>query len=292
VWRLASSAGPTSRYSASLAYDAARGNYVLFGGESAHGSSDETWVWDGKAWDMRSPAHKPPARRAAGMAYDPAHKVVVLYGGRITDQVEGHSGGDTWTWDGTDWTAVGEAPGPPDIREGPVLITAGDRVVLFGGHNFNTTYWGDAYSWDGTTWHRIDKEPRPPARGNAAAVWNPEQQSLFVFGGTGFNPTAGIGAQGLPLKDAWSLSGSTWQQISAPGPPALTFANAIWDGGHKSAVVLLGINCPKPSGDAWSWDGNAWSRRATAIPPRWGSTVAQSPDGKGLLFGGSDEAGC
>lgn len=264
----------------------------MFGGQTAHGTSDETWVWDGKAWTARSPSHKPPARRTAGMAYDPAHRVVVLYGGLVADPAEGHASGDTWTWDGTDWTAANETTGPPDPREGPVLVTAGDRVVLFGGHNFNVDYRGDAWAWDGKTWHRIDQDPRPQGRGDAAAVWNPTQSSLFVFGGTGLNAAAGPGAQGSPLGDAWSLSGSLWQRVSAPGPPALAFANALWDGGQNSAVVLMGINCPKPSGEAWAWDGHAWSTKATGVPPRWGAAVGQSAKGKALLFGGSDEAGC
>jgi hypothetical protein len=37
------------------------------------------------------------------MAYDAAHAQVVLFGGFGGD-IGGTSLGDTWTWDGTDWT--------------------------------------------------------------------------------------------------------------------------------------------------------------------------------------------
>jgi hypothetical protein len=259
--------------------------------QTAKGTSDETWAWDGKVWKALAPAHKPPARRSAGMAYDPAHQVVILYGGLVPDQAEGHDASDTWAWDGTDWTEREAGPGPTGQRDGPALVTAGDRVVLFGGRFYNEAYFGDAWAWDGMAWHRIDKDPQPPGRANAAVTWNPVESSLSIFGGNGFNSTAGPGAQGLPLGDAWSLTGSGWQENKASGPPTLSFANAIWDGGRKRPVVFLGISCPRPSGDAWAWDGHTWSKSATGIPPRWGAAVAQSTDGK-ALFGGSDQPGC
>ena len=137
AWHRAAVSGPAPLYSASLAYDAKRKVYVLFGGQTAKGASDETWTWDGKAWKALSPAHKPGARLNSAMAYDPAHELVVLYGGTIAGRGEGSAGGDTWTWDGTDWTQLEIGPGAPGRREGPSMITAGDRVILFGGHNFN-----------------------------------------------------------------------------------------------------------------------------------------------------------
>src|SRR6266581_2343802 len=131
AWHQVSVEGPKPRYSASLAYDAQHHVFVLFGGQTAQGSSDETWTWDGTTWMAISPAHKPPPRRSAAMAYDPAHQVVVLYGGLIPDQSEGAEASDTWTWDGLDWTLVSEKTKAPGPREGPRMITAGSRVLLF-----------------------------------------------------------------------------------------------------------------------------------------------------------------
>ncbi|GAC1684810.1 MAG: hypothetical protein PVS2B1_04400 [Candidatus Dormibacteraceae bacterium] len=293
AWHRAAGTGPTSRYLASLAYDAKRKAYVLFGGQTAKGSSDETWTWAGTAWKAASPAHKPRPRRAAAMAYDPAHQVVVLYGGLIEDRSEGGPGGDTWTWDGTDWTLVDNGPGAPGKRAGPQLATAGNKVILFGGHIANVDYYNDAWTWDGKAWSRLDKGPKPAGRGNSAVVWNPSDSSLFVYGGAGFKASAGIGAQGEPLGDAWSLTGDAWTQLKGVGPPALYYANAIWDARSKRAIVLLGMPCPKPSDSAWGWDGKGWSKLAApGMSARWGAAVAQDPDGKALLFGGSDESGC
>jgi len=292
AWHQTANTGPAPRYSASLAYDAARGVYIMFGGQTARATSDETWSWDGKTWKELSPAHKPPPRRAAAMAYDPVHRVVVLYGGVVPDAAEGFDASDTWTWDGSDWTVAVEKSTDPGPREGPLMVTAGNGVLLFGGRYYNVKYYGDAWTWDGKTWSRVDRAPEPPGRASSALVWDPVNSSLLVFGGTGLNATAGPGAQGALLGDFWSLAGSAWKQITAAGPPAQGFTNAIWDSGRKRAVVLLGMPCPQPSGDEWAWDGAAWSKTASGISPRWGAASAQNPDGSALIFGGSDEAGC
>jgi len=291
AWHASKVSGPAPRYLAALAYDAQHHVYVLFGGQTAKGSSDETWTWDGTTWMAISPAHKPPPRRSAAMAYDPAHQVVVLYGGLIPDQSEGAEASDTWTWDGLDWTLVSEKTKAPGPREGPRMITAGSRVLLFGGRLGNAQYYADAWAWDGKTWSRVDRDPTPPGRANVAATWDPIDSSLFIFGGSGFNSSAGPGALGTPLGDAWSLTGGKWTQVNSSGPGRLAFANAMWDG--KKIVVLLGMPCPNPSGDAWGWDGKAWLKLASpGISARYGAASAESPDGKALLFGGSDEPGC
>ena len=291
AWHLAAAAGPTPRYLAAMAYDAKHKVFVLYGGQTAKGSSDETWIWDG-SWKATSPAHKPSARSAVAMAYDPGHQVVVLYGGLIQGPEEGETGGDTWTWDGTDWKQVDIGPGAPGKRSGAQFAAAGDRLVLFGCRYFNLNYFGDAWTWDGKAWSRIDHDPKPSGRSNSAVVWSPAASSLLVFGGSGFK-SGGPGAQGQPIGDAWSLTGSAWTQLKGSGPPSLAFANAIWDSGNKRAVVFLGMHCPNPSDSAWAWDGAAWSKLAPpGMSARWGAVIAQDVDGKALLFGGDNESGC
>src|SRR5262249_13006000 len=105
-WKAAPGPHPPARYAAALAYDAARKDFVMFGGQFQSTSFDETWTFDGKSWKQQDPAHKPSARRNAAMAYDPALRVVVLYGGLVAGSGEGSEAADTWTWDGTDWVQV------------------------------------------------------------------------------------------------------------------------------------------------------------------------------------------
>ena len=100
------SAAPSPRDSFTVAYDAARGVTVLFGGYDENEIRlNDTWAWDGSQWTELSPANRPPIRQLHAMAYDPLHEEIVLFGGE--DSAPGtHCGaiyGDTWLWDGEDW---------------------------------------------------------------------------------------------------------------------------------------------------------------------------------------------
>src|SRR5439155_780769 len=76
-----------------IAFDAARGQVVLFGGSPSHGNpaTSDTWVWDGSVWTQKSPATSPPVGGYPAIVYDSARSEVVLLLGGFTD-----------TWCGTD----------------------------------------------------------------------------------------------------------------------------------------------------------------------------------------------
>jgi hypothetical protein len=100
-----------------MAYDADRGEVVLFGGDGngwdGNGILGDTWTWDGTDWTQRSPVHAPSPRASMGMAYDAAHGQVVLFGGFLGDF------GDTWIWDGTDWAVPFRASATLRPKLGP-----------------------------------------------------------------------------------------------------------------------------------------------------------------------------
>ena len=292
-WRQASGVAPPARYFAALAYDEPRHDFVLFGGQAGSVTLDDTWTWDGAKWTHMAPAHKPPPRRNAAMAYDPSHQVVVLHGGLHADQAEGFESSDTWTWNGSDWTEVSaenKALGP---RQGLRMVTAGGRLLLFGGNFGNLKYFADVWTWTGAAWSRVDRDPTPPGRGNALIAWDAAASSLFVYGGSGFNAQGGPGALGLPLNDDWLWTGGGWTQLSGAGGPQLSNGNAFWSQRDHSVVVVFGNKCPDPTSQEWTWNGAGWSQAANLqVPARWGGAVAEAPDGAVLLFGGSNEPGC
>jgi hypothetical protein len=82
-----------------MAYDAGRGESVLFGGYGASTLGD-TWTLAGTTWTAQTPTTSPPPRFTMAMAYDGARHDVVMFGGWDFTTIFG----DTWTWDGTDWT--------------------------------------------------------------------------------------------------------------------------------------------------------------------------------------------
>ena len=57
-------ASPTPRFGHAMAYDAARGRVVLFGGYDFISGQvfADTWEWDGKNWAAATPATSPPGR--------------------------------------------------------------------------------------------------------------------------------------------------------------------------------------------------------------------------------------
>jgi hypothetical protein len=92
----APTAHPSARTGARMAYDAAIGTIVLFGGVSSHGYFSGTWTWDGSTWTKQAPTVHPAARAFETMAYDAATGNTVLFGGagRVLFA-------DTWTWGGS-----------------------------------------------------------------------------------------------------------------------------------------------------------------------------------------------
>src|SRR5579859_3655059 len=129
---------PSARNSAAMAYDAATGNVVLFGGEGKSGNVlDGTWAWDGTTWTRPAPATSPPAVWGAAMAYDAATGNVVLFGGADKSGIDL---GGTWTWNGATWTRQTPKSSPPPRDDAAMAYDAATgNVVLFGGFSGRRT---------------------------------------------------------------------------------------------------------------------------------------------------------
>jgi galactose oxidase-like protein len=137
---------PPARELAAMTYDVATGTVVLFGGNGRHFHLADTWTWNGSTWAKQSPAAHPSARVLAAMAYDAATGTAVLFGGLRTST--GLPFGDTWTWDGTDWTQQAP-PAHPAARQGPAMAydAATSTAVLFGGTGHTGNSFHDTWTW-------------------------------------------------------------------------------------------------------------------------------------------------
>lgn len=91
----APAAHPAPRSDAAMAYDAATGTVVLFGGYGKSSQLGDTWTWNGTTWAKQTSAAHPGVRYDAAMAYDAASGTAVLFGGFTGKEV---ALGDTWTW--------------------------------------------------------------------------------------------------------------------------------------------------------------------------------------------------
>jgi hypothetical protein len=94
---LSLSSSPSARYGASLAFDSAHGQLILFGGIDKNGPLADTWNWNGTTWTQLASCSSPSARNFASLSFDFASGQLILFGG------SGKNGllNDTWNWDGT-----------------------------------------------------------------------------------------------------------------------------------------------------------------------------------------------
>jgi hypothetical protein len=173
-WTQRSAVGPSPRSGHALAYDDTRRRVVLFGGQSAAGLLNDTWEWDGVAWSLGA-SDGPTPRRGHAMAASwrvEQPGLVVLFGGEDAGGVLG----DTWTWDGSTWTAT--AGGPP-ARSGHSM---GPYITLFGGRSAAGEPLGDTWRWGGE-WIQAGGAG-PSARSGTALAIGPHSESV-LFGGVG-----------------------------------------------------------------------------------------------------------
>lgn len=232
-----------------MAYDAATGTIVLFGGSSGlfgGGCCDlnDTWIWDGNTWTQVFPPVSPPARRfdTPGMAYDAENENVVLFGGIV----EGNTvPGDTWTWNGKTktWTQHFPATSPSARRAMIAYDDSHETVVLFGGDNV-TSVFGDTWLWNGTNWYQRQPAASPPTRGSAAMAYDRGLKRVVLFGGS--DSIVGY-------SDTWTWDGATWTQVnSATAPPDRYSFGMDYDPLSHGVVIFGGFSfCCGIQGDTW-----------------------------------------
>src|SRR5436190_1909276 len=75
--------GHAPRYSHAMAYDAARGVTVLFGGANYPTTNGDTWEWNGTVWTQHA-VRGPSPRVGHAMAYDAPRGVTLLFGGNTS----------------------------------------------------------------------------------------------------------------------------------------------------------------------------------------------------------------
>jgi hypothetical protein len=237
-----------------MAYDAATGTVVLFGGNSLGAGPEhlfaDTWTWDGTTWTEQAPAASPPARDWASMAYDAASGTVVLFGGDGTLSVDPL--GDTWTWNGTTWTKQIPAASPP-ARWSPSMAydAATSTVVLFGGGGTGSGLGrlGDTWTWNGTTWSKQAPAVRPPARAFAAMAYDAATSTMVLFGGE---------TRSSLLGDTWTWDGTTWTpRTPAAHPRVLKWSAMAYDAATSNVVLFGGQTAirgtPTDISSTWTW---------------------------------------
>lgn len=278
-WERADAPGPTPRYAleGATAWDAARGQVVLFGGADprAHELGD-TWTWDGAAWTHHEVQRGPGPRYGHALSYDPGLGEVILLGGWAGGGLD-----ELWSWDGARWRELQLVGGPGKLYHHTLVYDPGRRVHwVFGGEQRKNEFLTHLWSLDlgGRRWVE-QRAAGPSPRRVPAATFDPLRRRLVVFGGE---------HRGQFSRELWEWDGQRWwDRSSEPGPAARRGAAFVFAG--ERVVLFGGEDAERVFGDLWAWDGERWSELSPPVRPPARTRCALVWDatrGEGLLFGG------
>ncbi|MHC5036744.1 MAG: Kelch repeat-containing protein, partial [Planctomycetota bacterium] len=205
-----------------------------------------------------------------------------------------------------------DGPGLPSSRRGAAVVYDPNRqrLIVYGGWDgslTSPTYYNDVWAFQLRgkgmgLWQPLSpvnplQGPPAPGRWGAAAVWDPLNQRMVIFGGE----TQGANA----LNDAYyidfaSTAGGVWNTVPNVGPPpARRGALGIYDpfrrrmlivGGYDGTTTYGGIqvlNLPTGSPPpAPTWAASSLVVGGT-FPTRWGAAGVFLPELDGIVvFGG------
>jgi hypothetical protein len=242
-------------------------------------------------------AHSPFACAFAGMARLPGatNKVVLLDSGSypaFSNYVNA-----TWTWNGTDWTAVTTAAngidsaGPLPSRQNFAMTYDGTNIMMYGGQAGSETggSLNDTWTWNGTVWAKATGTA-PFARTYAEACqFNTGATSAIMFGGFGG------GGGGTFLNETWSWNGASkqWSQITTAASPPARIGHCM-DGGPSYTIMFGGQGTNSLLNDTWKYDGTNWTQLNPATVPsvRTGAQMCYDQTRNvWVMFGGQNTAG-
>lgn len=246
-----------------------------------------------KNWAVVQTDDNPGSLYGHMMCFDSARGKTVLFGGCNFYGTTKY--GDTWEWDGDNWTELTPATSPAPRTEGVMAYDASQGVsVLFGGNLGGGDLSNETWTWNGTAWENESTTTAPQARMQSAMAYDSVRHVSVLFGGTNcsYAPTQ-------VLNDTWEYDGIDWVQKSpVHSPPARRHHALAFDSSRNVVVLFGGIddfgNTTVYYDDTWEWDGTDW----TEITPATGSPGATyghcmcyaASSNASFIFGGRDDA--
>ncbi len=216
----------------------------------------------------------PGTRSQASSIYDPSTNQMIMFGGQhAPTNVDFH---DVWavknvigvsasTFKNLNWLSVTTAGTPPSVRFGhsAAYNPTSNRMIIFGGGTgFPGPCANDLWvltnpnSVGGTpTWTKLSPTGTlPPVREGHASVYDPNTNTMIVFGGTD--------CSGNFYNDVWILSNADgsvgtpkWTQSKPAGtaPAARSQSTAIYDSTNRVMTIFGGAGVAKAVfNDAWT----------------------------------------
>lgn len=241
---------PYSRTGALMAYDAADGYVVVFGGEIITPYTymtqycNETWIYSAGNWtNLTRILHRAPPDGVSGpFIYDAADRYLLLETS-VETQVNGSwvSTSETWTFAADAWTLLHPATSPGALKGASATYDSGDGyVLLFGGSTSRTTW-----EFSHGNWSVLSTNGSPWARSYAVLVDDPAEGYVLLSGGEAI-----ISGTYVNTNDTWTYHAGNWTEAS----PAPSFAppqkggliGATYD--PRSGTILVNVGCTYGSG--------------------------------------------
>jgi hypothetical protein len=299
---------PPARWGASMTYESADREVVLFGGCGATCPLGDTWTYFRGGWAKLLPATSPPARYDAPMANDTRGGYAFMVGGvGINGQTLGGFG---WVFQVNNWATIGvpqqlpRAP-VPTARFGSSLAynQTGEYVLLFGGCQSTgigscgpLTNQADTWEFVNGTWRWICTNCGPSARWDAGLAFDAQKNYFLLVDGC--SALSSVCSSSTTLNSSWKFGAGAWTHLANPPFPARGDASMTYDANPSDNLVILfgGIGCGTVCGDSWRYSGTSWTAVTTPAPPRarYGAAIAYDAlltDKKVVLYGGRDDSG-
>jgi hypothetical protein len=139
------------------------------------------------------------------MAYDGTSKKLVLFGGYQCETPPCLLG-DTWLWDGSNWT---QAHPPTSPRAGLAYAAYDEGANKLWLLTFDGTMW----SWSGSDWTRQGQYPAVAYRYPSAFIFDGSIGKIVLLGGKSVHPGPTQASVEQVDNDMWAWDGRDWRQI-------------------------------------------------------------------------------
>ena len=224
----------------------------------------------------------PSARYGEAMTYDAADGYILLFGGTTLSSTGGTVYlGDTWTFSGGQWHALGIS-GPSPRTGATMAYDASDGyVILFGGGNAKGGL-HDTWKFRNGQWTLLAPATSPQGRGDASMAYDAADGYVVLFGG----------ANSSVLGDTWEYHGGNWYLVNAGGsgtPHARMLAMMSYDSSATDILLFGGDTGLANVSDTWEYKAGTWSQLhpASSPPSMLGAGMTYDPGASGtMLFGG------
>ncbi len=170
--------------------------------------------------------------------------------------------------------------------------SAREKVILFGGIGYGSSYNNETWEWDGTGWAKKTSATSPTSQYSHAMAYDSVRGKVVLFGGS-----AGVNTYN---DETWEWDGTSWAKKTPADPegdgnPSARYWHAMAYDSARGKVVLFGGSTDSGSNnETWEWNGTSWTKKTPTDPEGDGNPSARyshamaydSARGKVVLFGG------